>query len=141
MSAVREATDRDPSYGEVMRRFQTLELGLWSLLTRKIKPGATINQAMEMVANWGSTTFGQLMGGMKNQPHWPEELAWKLLEAVKAQPPCPPFAARVLHDCSLPGEPGGCFVTAGRTVRLAGGVGRRTRLPPGSAFPTSAPLR
>jgi hypothetical protein len=62
MSAVREATDRDLSYGEVMRRFQILELGLWSLLTRKIKPGATFNQAMEMVANWDSTTFGQLMG-------------------------------------------------------------------------------
>lgn len=69
-------------YGEVMRRFQTLELGLWSLLTRKIKPGTTLNQAIEMVAKWDGTTFGQLMRGMKNQPHWPEGLVGKLLEAV-----------------------------------------------------------
>ena len=58
-------------YGEVMRRFQTLELGLWGLLTRKIKPGTNLGQAMEMVARWDGTTFGQLMRGMKNQEHWP----------------------------------------------------------------------
>lgn len=70
-------------YGEVMRRLQSLELGLWGLLSRKIKPGTSLDQAMEMVAKWDGTTFGQLMRGMKNQSHWPEGLLDKLLEAVK----------------------------------------------------------
>ncbi|HEV2260149.1 MAG TPA: hypothetical protein VGS06_44145 [Streptosporangiaceae bacterium] len=70
-------------YGEVMRRFQVLELGLWGLLTRKIKPGTNLGQAMEMVARWDGTTFGQLMRGMKNQEHWPEGLVAKLMEAVE----------------------------------------------------------
>lgn len=69
-------------YGEVMRRFQTLELGLWGLLTRKIKPGTNLHQAIALVARWDGTTFGQLMRGMKNQEHWPEGLVDKLLEAV-----------------------------------------------------------
>jgi hypothetical protein len=29
-------------YGEVMRRLQILELGLWGLLSRKIKPGTSL---------------------------------------------------------------------------------------------------
>jgi len=70
-------------YGEVMRRFQTLELSLWGLLTRKIKPGTNPDQAMKMVERWDSTTFGQLMRGMKNQEYWPEGLLDKLLEAVE----------------------------------------------------------
>jgi hypothetical protein len=70
-------------YGEVMRRLQILELGLWGLLSRKIKPGTSLGQAMEMVAKWDGTTFGQLMRGMKNQSHWPEGMLDKLLEAVK----------------------------------------------------------
>jgi hypothetical protein len=70
-------------YGEVMRRLQILELGLWGLLSRKIKPGTSLDQAMEMVAKWDGTTFGKLMRGMKNQSHWPEGLLDKLLEAVK----------------------------------------------------------
>jgi hypothetical protein len=70
-------------YGEVMRRLQILELGLWGLLSRKIKPGTSLSQAMDMVAKWNGTTLGQHMRGMKNQPHWPEELVGKLLEAVR----------------------------------------------------------
>jgi hypothetical protein len=70
-------------YGEVMRQLQVLELGLWGLLSRKIKPGTSLNQAMEMVTKWDGTTLGQLMRGMKNQSHWPEGLLDRLLEAVK----------------------------------------------------------
>jgi hypothetical protein len=72
-------------YGEVMRRLQILELGLWGLLSRKIKPGTSLGQAMEMVAKWDGTAFGQLMRGMKNQSHWPEGLLDKLLEAVNVR--------------------------------------------------------
>ena len=70
-------------YGEVMRRLQILELGLWGLLSRRIKPGTSLDQAMEMVAKWDGTAFGQLMRGMKNQPHWPDGLLDRLLEAVR----------------------------------------------------------
>lgn len=70
-------------YGQVMRQLQVLELGLWGLLSRKIKPGTNLGQAMDMVAKWDGTTFGQLMRGAKNQDHWPEGLVDKLLEAVK----------------------------------------------------------
>lgn len=69
-------------YGAVMRQLQVLELSLWGLLCRKIKPGTSSDQAMDMVAKWDSTTLGQLMRGMKNQQHWPDELPDKLLEAV-----------------------------------------------------------
>lgn len=72
-------------YGEVMLRFQTLELSLWALLSRKIKPGTSLDQAVEMVARWDGTTFGQLMRGMKNQAHWPQGLVDKLLEAVETR--------------------------------------------------------
>src|SRR5437899_1327954 len=96
---------------------------------------------MEMVANWDSTTFGQLMRGMKNQPHWPEELAWKLLEAVKAQPPC----HRFLREYFMAAPPG-------RTWRMlrhswqncpSGWRSWTQNSTPdlASAFPTSAPLR
>jgi hypothetical protein len=47
-------------YGEVMRRFQTLEMSLWVLLTRRIRPGTSMEQAVQMVARWDGTTFGQL---------------------------------------------------------------------------------
>lgn len=70
-------------YAEVMRLFQTLELGLWVLLTRKIKPGTSMEQAVQMVTKWDGTTFGQLMRGMRTQEHWPEGLVDKLLEAVE----------------------------------------------------------
>ncbi len=70
-------------YGEVMRRFQTLELSLWVLLTRRIRPGTSMEQSVQMVAKWDGTTFGQLMRGMKTQEHWPEGLVDKLLEAVE----------------------------------------------------------
>ena len=38
---------------------------------------------MGMVAKWDGTTLGQLLRGMKNQPHWPDGLREKLLEAVE----------------------------------------------------------
>jgi hypothetical protein len=66
-----------------MHRFQTLELGLWGLLIRKIKPGTSLDQAVQMVAKWDGTTFGQLMRGMRSQEHWPEGLVTKLVEAVE----------------------------------------------------------
>lgn len=69
-------------YGEVMYRFQTLEMGLWGLQTKSIKPHTHPDQAMAKVEKWNGTTFGEFMRGMKNQPHWPKDLLDKLLHAV-----------------------------------------------------------
>lgn len=70
-------------YGEVMYRFQVLEMGLWGLLARSIKPATTMDQAMAKVEKWNGTTFGELMRGIKNQPHWPKDLLAELLNAVE----------------------------------------------------------
>lgn len=69
-------------YGEVMHRFQVLEMSLWGLQTKSIKPATTMDQAMAKVEKWNGTTFGEFMRGMKNQPHWPKGLLDKLLHAV-----------------------------------------------------------
>lgn len=69
-------------YGEVMHRLQVLELSLWQLQTRGIRPGATAEQAMSKVEKWNATTLGALMRGMKCQPHWPDGLVDRLLKAV-----------------------------------------------------------
>ncbi|HST47092.1 hypothetical protein [Jatrophihabitans sp.] len=70
-------------YGEVMHRFQLLEMGLWGLLSKSIKPATTMDQAIAKVKKWNGTTLGELMRGMKGQTHWPPELLAKLLRSVE----------------------------------------------------------
>lgn len=69
-------------YGEVMHRFQMLELALWGLLSANLNPRITVGQGMAKVAKWNGTTFGSLMRGIKNQPHWPPDLLAKLMGSV-----------------------------------------------------------
>ena len=73
------------AYGEIMHKFQVFELALWQLQSRSIKPGSTLEQAMERVAAWNRTTFGQFMRGMRNQSHWPDGLLERLLTAVDSR--------------------------------------------------------
>jgi hypothetical protein len=69
-------------YGEVMHRFQVLELSLWTLQARSLKPKSTLDQSTAKVDKWNGTAFGQMLRGMKNQEHWPPQLIQELLEAV-----------------------------------------------------------
>jgi hypothetical protein len=48
-------------YGEVMHRFQVLELSLWLTQTRRIKAGSSLKQGMVKVEKWNGTTLGELM--------------------------------------------------------------------------------
>lgn len=72
-------------YGEVMHRLQVLEMSLWGIQTRGIKPNTTLDQALNKVARWNNTTLGEMLRGMRNQPHWPEGLIERLLDAVEAR--------------------------------------------------------
>ena len=65
-----------------MHRLQVLELSLWLIQSRGIKEKSTLEQGMAKVEKWNGTTLGELMRGMKNQPHWPPGLVDKLMKAV-----------------------------------------------------------
>lgn len=54
-----------------MHQLQILELTLWGFLTRGIKAGSSPEQGMMKVARWNGTTIGNLIRGLKSQPHWP----------------------------------------------------------------------
>jgi len=69
-------------FGEVMHRFQVLEMSLWGLLAHGIKPATQEHQVLAKLEQWNATTFGKLMRGMKNQGHWPPDLLDKLLHSV-----------------------------------------------------------
>jgi hypothetical protein len=73
------------AFGQIMHKFQVFELVLWGFLTRRIRPGTTLDQAMERVIRWDSTTFGQLWRGMRNQDHWPDGIVEEVNGAVDAR--------------------------------------------------------
>lgn len=73
------------AYGDVMHKFQVFELALWQLQSRGIRPGTTLDQAMQKVEAWNRTTFGQFMRGMRNQSDWPDGLVERLLTAVDSR--------------------------------------------------------
>jgi hypothetical protein len=49
------------AYGEVMLRFQPLEMDYWSILASRLKRGVTLDQAMRKVSGWDSQTAGRLV--------------------------------------------------------------------------------
>jgi hypothetical protein len=73
------------AYGEVMHQFQVLEMTLWGFLTRSIKDGTSLDQAMDKVWKWDGTTFGKLVRGLKSQDHWPDGMVDSLEEAVQTR--------------------------------------------------------
>jgi hypothetical protein len=46
------------------------------------KSQTQLHQAIAKVEKWNGTTLGELMRGMRNQPHWPAGLVDELLKAV-----------------------------------------------------------
>lgn len=73
------------AYGEVMHQFQVFEMVLWGFLTRGIKAGSSLEQAMERVERWNSTTLGSLWRGLRSQDHWPSSLVAEIDKAVDAR--------------------------------------------------------
>jgi hypothetical protein len=73
------------AYGEIMHQFQVFELTLWLFLTRTIKGGTTLDQAMDKVWKWDGTTFGKVVRGLKSQDHWPNGMIDSLEEAVQTR--------------------------------------------------------
>jgi hypothetical protein len=73
------------AYGEIMHQFQIFELTLWRFLTRSIKSGTTLDQAMQKVEKWDATTLGKIVRGLKSQTHWPAGLIDELVDAVDAR--------------------------------------------------------
>jgi hypothetical protein len=69
-------------FGAAMHQFQVIELTLWQFLTRTISDRPTADRAMEQVENWDATTFGRLVRGLREQPHWPTGLLDDLEHAV-----------------------------------------------------------
>jgi hypothetical protein len=54
-------------------------------LTRTIKDGTTLDQAMNKVWKWDGTTFGKLVRGLKSQDHWSDGMIDSLEEAVQTR--------------------------------------------------------
>lgn len=70
------------AYGEIMHKFQVLELVLWGFQSRSIKSGTTVDQAMERISRWDSTTLGSMWRGMRTQDHWPDGMVDEVDHAV-----------------------------------------------------------
>ncbi|QGN58858.1 hypothetical protein [Nostocoides sp. HKS02] len=66
-----------------MHKLQVMEMSLWEIQALRMKKGMTDAQAFSQVEKWDGTTFGALYRGMKSQPHWTEELIWKVGQAVQ----------------------------------------------------------
>lgn len=73
------------AFGEVMHSFQVFELVLWGFLTRSIKRGTSLDQAMERVERWNSTTLGSLWRGLRTHDHWPDGMIAEVDQAVTAR--------------------------------------------------------
>lgn len=73
------------AYGEIMHKFQILELVLWGFLARNLKNGITLEQGMARVEQWDGTTFGQMWRGLRTQTHWPDGVVVEGDHAVEAR--------------------------------------------------------
>jgi hypothetical protein len=73
------------AYGEVMHQFQVFEMTLWRFLSRWIKTGTSMDQAMEKAGKWDATTFGKMVRGLKSQTHWPDGVIDSLDGAVQTR--------------------------------------------------------
>lgn len=73
------------AYGEVMLGFQLMELSLWSLNAINLKPAIQAAQASAKVEKWNGTSFGDLLRGLRTQPHWPRDLLDQLDGALDAR--------------------------------------------------------
>lgn len=70
------------AYGEIMLRFQLLELDFWSLLVMQQKAGMSFDQRMNKIESWDRATMGRLLRGIAEMP---EELDAECLRAVDAR--------------------------------------------------------
>lgn len=73
------------AYGEVMHQFQILELTLWGFKASSIKPGTNLEQGIQKVGKWDGTTLGNLIRGLKSQPHWPTDINEELEGALQTR--------------------------------------------------------
>jgi hypothetical protein len=51
-------------YGEVMLRFQVLEMSYWQILATRIKRGSTLDQGMVRLSGWAGQTGERLINGL-----------------------------------------------------------------------------
>jgi hypothetical protein len=77
-------------YGKLMHGFQLFELTLWLLLSRSIKEKAKSKKGDskkvdDKVAAWDRLNLGQIIGGIKNESHWPEGMVTELERAADAR--------------------------------------------------------
>jgi hypothetical protein len=78
------------AYGELMHRFQSFELTLWLLLSRSIKERTKAKKGDskkvdDKVAAWDRLNLGQIIGGVKNENHWPDGMVAELERAADAR--------------------------------------------------------
>jgi hypothetical protein len=73
-------------YGQVMHKFQLIEMNLWAVKALHFKPGVQPHQAFAKLANWDSkAVFGGLVEELKNQPHWPRDMIDRLRAAAQVR--------------------------------------------------------
>ncbi|MEV6907226.1 hypothetical protein [Amycolatopsis sp. NPDC051071] len=73
------------AYGEIMHKFQIVEMVLWGFLARGLKRDITSDQGLAKVEQWDATTFGKVWRGLRTQDHWPEDVVAEVDQAVKAR--------------------------------------------------------
>ena len=69
------------AYGEVMLRFQLLEMSYWSILAARLKRGVQLDQGMQKVEGWERQTGERLIKALG----LPDELCDEALTAVNTR--------------------------------------------------------
>ena len=71
------------AYGELMLKYQSLELTMYQFLIMRVKQKTTLDQWNRKVEGWYGTTLGRLYGSVKAQGHLTHGLAEELDGAVE----------------------------------------------------------
>lgn len=73
-------------FGQVMHKFQLIEMNLWSVKALHFKAGIQEHQAFAKLANWDAkAVFGGLVEELKDQHHWPAGMVERLRAAVRVR--------------------------------------------------------
>src|SRR4051812_12133520 len=73
-------------YGQVMHKFQLIEMNLWSVKALHFKAGIQERQAFAKLASWDAkAVFGGLVEELKDQPHWPGDMVDRLRAAAQVR--------------------------------------------------------
>jgi hypothetical protein len=73
-------------FGQVMHKFQLIEMNLWSVKALHFKSGIQVHQAFAKLASWDTkAVLGGLIEELSEQPHWPDHMVERLRAAARVR--------------------------------------------------------